>query len=495
MIHLYKYINGGDNLERFKQEWLENPFVNIIAGILVGLALIPEAISFSIIAGVDPMVGLYASVIIAITISITGGRRAMISAATAAVALVVINLVRDHGVEYLLMATILMGVIQVLLGLLKVGRLLRFIPNSVMIGFINSLAIMLFITQMQHILGITFHTYIYAFLTLALVFLIPRFFTKIPAPLIVLVGLTIIYMIIGGDVRVVGDLGNIEKSFPKLLVPSVPFTFETLKIIFPYSMSMALVGLIESLIVARIVDNYTETSSNKNRESAGQGIANIIAGFFGGMGGCAMAGQTIINITSGARTRLSTFSAGVFLMFLIVVLGDIVVQIPMPILAAIMTFIAINTFDWRSFQYVRRAPKTDVIVMLVTMAGVLITKNLAIGTILGVIIAALLFARKISKIDVDQYKKDNSITFVVTGQLFFASIESLVDQLIVYEGEKKHIIIDFQEANLWDSSAVEAIQTTIQNFEKRRYKISVINLNTDSKYLLNRMTKIITEEG
>ncbi|CAD2072409.1 SulP family inorganic anion transporter [Phocicoccus pinnipedialis] len=480
-------------MEKFKQEWLKNPFVNIIAGILVGLALIPEAISFSIIAGVDPMVGLYASVIIAITISITGGRSAMVSAATAAVALVVVNLVQDHGVEYLLLATILMGIIQVLLGIFKVGRLLRFIPNSVMIGFINSLAIMLFITQMQHILGITIHTYIYAFITLALVFIIPRFYTKIPAPLIVLVGLTIVYLFIGGDVRTVGDLGSIEKSFPKIMLPDVPFTFETFKIILPYSVSMALVGLIESLIVARIVDNYTETPSNKNRESLGQGIANIFAGFFGGMGGCAMAGQTIINITSGARTRLSTFTAGAFLMFLIVVLGDIVVRIPMPILAGIMTFIAINTFDWRSFQYVRRAPKTDVIVMLVTMAGVLATNNLAVGTILGVILAALLFARKISEIDIDQYKKDNAVIFEVTGQLFFASVESFIEQLTDYDGENTKIIIDFEHATLWDSTAVEAIQTAILNFEKRGYETSVINLNTDSKYVLNRMTKITTD--
>ena len=480
-------------MEKFKQEWLQNPFVNIIAGILVGLALIPEAISFSIIAGVDPMVGLYASVIIAITISITGGRSAMISAATAAVALVVVNLVQDHGVEYLLLATILMGIIQVLLGILKIGRILRFIPNSVMIGFINSLAIMLFITQMQHILGITIHTYIYAFVTLALVFIIPKFFTKIPAPLIVLVGLTTIYLIFGGDVRTVGDLGNIERSFPKILFPDVPLTFETFKIIFPYSVSMAIVGLTESLIVARIVDNYTETTSNKNRESLGQGIANIFAGLFGGMGGCAMAGQTIINITSGARTRLSTFTAGAFLMFLIVVLGDIVVRIPMPILAAIMTFIAINTFDWRSFNYVRRAPKTDVIVMLVTMVGVLATNNLAVCTILGVILAALLFARKVSEIDVDRYSKDNKIIFEITGQLFFASIESFIDKLTAYEEKNTHVVLDFKHATVWDSSAVEGIQTAILNLEKRGCTVDVTNLNTDSKILLSRMTKISTE--
>lgn len=480
-------------MEKFKQEWLQNPFVNIIAGILVGLALIPEAISFSIIAGVDPMVGLYASVIIAITISITGGRSAMISAATAAVALVVVNLVQDHGVEYLLLATILMGIIQVLLGILKIGRILRFIPNSVMIGFINSLAIMLFITQMQHILGITIHTYIYAFVTLALVFIIPKFFTKIPAPLIVLVGLTTIYLIFGGDVRIVGDLGKIEKSFPKILFPDVPLTFETFKIIFPYSVSMAIVGLTESLIVARIVDNYTETASNKNRESLGQGIANIFAGLFGGMGGCAMAGQTIINITSGARTRLSTFTAGAFLMFLIVVLGDIVVRIPMPILAAMMTFIAINTFDWRSFNYVRRAPKADVIVMLVTMAGVLTTNNLAVGTILGVILAALLFARKVSEIDVDRYSKDNKIIFEITGQLFFASIESFIDKLTAYEEKNKNVVLDFKHSTVWDSTAVEGIQTAILNLEKRGYTVDVTNLNTDSKILLSRMTKISTE--
>jgi len=362
-----------------------------------------------------------------------------------------------------------------------------------MIGFINSLAIMLFITQMQHILGITIHTYIYAFVTLALVFLIPKFFTKIPAPLIVLVGLTIIYLIFGGDVRTVGDLGNIEKSFPKIIFPDVPLTFETFKIIFPYSVSMAIVGLTESLIVARIVDNYTETTSNKNRESLGQGIANIFSGLFGGMGGCAMAGQTIINITSGARTRLSTFTAGAFLMFLIVVLGDIVVRIPMPILAAIMTFIAINTFDWRSFNYVRRAPKTDVIVMLVTMAGVLTTNNLAIGTILGVILAALLFARKVSEIDVDRYSKDNTIIFEITGQLFFASIESFIDKLTAYEEKNTNVVLDFKHSTVWDSSAVEGIQTAILNLEKRGCTVDVTNLNTDSKILLSRMTKVSTE--
>ncbi len=352
-------------LEKFKKEWLTAPGTNILAGVVVALALIPEAIAFSIIAGVDPMVGLYASFLIAVIISFVGGRPAMISAATGAIALLIVPLVNDYGVDYLLAATILMGVIQLVFGLLKVGKLMKFIPNSVMIGFVNALAIMIFMSQIEHIFGISIDSYVYVIATLFIVYVFPKFIKKVPAPLIALVVLTGVYIIFGSNVGTVGDLGTIERSLPSFFIPDVPFTMETLMIILPYSLSMAVVGLVESLLTARIVDNATDTYSSKNKESRGQGIANFITGFFGGMGGCAMIGQSIINVRSGATTRLSTFTAGVFLMFLIIVLGDWVVQIPMPILAGIMVMVAIGTFDWNSFKYIAKAPRTDSFVMLI----------------------------------------------------------------------------------------------------------------------------------
>ena len=301
-------------VEKLKSEWFNQPRKNILAGIVVALALIPEAIAFSIIAGVDPMVGLYAAFIIATVTAIVGGRPAMISGATGAVALLVTPLVKEHGVEYLFAATILMGLIQLLLGILKVGRLMKFIPRPVMIGFVNALGIMIFMSQIEHIFNISIATYIYVIITLLIVYVIPRFYKAIPAPLIAIIVLTALYMYTGSDVRTVGDLGNIKQTLPHFLIPNIPFNLETLQIIFPYSLSMAIVGLVESLLTAKIVDDATDTHSSKNKESRGQGIANIITGFFGGMGGCAMIGQSVINVKSGANSRLSTFTAGIVLM-------------------------------------------------------------------------------------------------------------------------------------------------------------------------------------
>ena len=377
----------------------------------------------SIIAGVDPMVGLYASFIIAVVTAIVGGRPAMISGATGAVALLVTPLVKDYGVEYLLAATILMGVIQLVLGLLKVGRLMKFIPHSVMIGFVNALGIMIFMSQIEHIFGISISTYIYVIVTLLIVYIIPKFFKAIPAPLIAIIVLTALYMYTGSDVRTVGDLGNIKQALPHFLIPNVPFNLETLQIIFPYSLSMAIVGLVESLLTAKIVDDATDTYSSKNRESRGQGIANMITGLFGGMGGCAMIGQSVINVKSGANSRLSTFSAGVVLIFMIIVLGGLVVQIPMPILAGIMVMVSIGTFDWNSFKYIQKAPKTDAVVMILTVIIVLMTHNLALGVVVGVIFSALFFATKISKVEVtsEKFGKTNRLSF--KGQIFFVSID------------------------------------------------------------------------
>ncbi|MBC9874480.1 SulP family inorganic anion transporter [Macrococcus bohemicus] len=369
-----------------QREWLNKPLQNILAGIVVSLALIPEVIAFSVIAGVDPMVGLYASFIIAVTIAFTGGRSAMISAAAGAIALLVFPLVKTHGVDYLLAATILMGIIQVVFGMLKVGKLLKYIPNTVMMGFVDSLAILIFSSQLQHIFGLTGITYVFAIVTIAIVYIVPRYFTKIPAPLIAVLLLTIISIMTNADVRTVGDLGEIKRTLPHFFIPNVPFNLETLLIILPYSLSMAVVGLVESLLTAKIVDDALENESDKNVESRGQGIANIVAGFFGGIGGCAMIGQSVMNLKSGGTTRLSSLVAGSFLMFLIIVLGHYVIQIPMSILAGIMVVVSFSTFDWGSFKFLRNAKVTDIIVVLVTIILVLATHNLAIGVIVGSII-------------------------------------------------------------------------------------------------------------
>ncbi|GGB09331.1 SulP family inorganic anion transporter [Macrococcus hajekii] len=479
-------------LNTIKSQWLIEPKTNILAGIVVALALIPEAIAFSIIAGVDPMVGLYASFIIAVTISIVGGRPAMISAATGAIALLVLPLVKDYGIDYLLAATILMGIIQVILGLLKIGRLMKFIPNSVMIGFVNALGILIFMAQIEHIFGISIDTYLYVILTLSIVYIIPRYFKTIPAPLIAIVLLTAFYMLMHSEVKTVGDLGTIKRTLPHFFIPDVPFNFETLKIIFPYSLSMALVGLVESLLTAKIVDDATDTFSSKNKESRGQGIANIITGFFGGMGGCAMIGQSIINVKSGATTRLSTFTAGVVLMFMIIVLGNFVIQIPMPILAGIMVMVSIGTFDWGSFKYLKKAPKTDVTVMLLTVFTVIFTHNLAIGVIVGVIFSALFFATKISNVEVIKREINDEIKYEIKGQIFFVSIDSMMNQINLND-ENKHIELDFRNAHLWDDSAVDAIDTLVNKLTEKNNRVYVSNLNENSHKIISELSDINQE--
>lgn len=475
--------------ENLKIEWFSNPSKNILAGIVVALALIPEAIAFSIIAGVDPMVGLYAAFIIATTTSIVGGRPAMISGAAGAVALIVTPLVRDHGVEYLFAATILMGIIQLILGILKIGRLMKFIPRSVMIGFVNALAILIFMSQLEHIFGISISTYMYLIITLLIVYIVPKFFKTIPAPLIAIIILTAIYMYTGANIRTVGDLGSITRAFPHFLIPDVPFNVETFKIIFPFSLSMAVVGLVESLLTAKIVDDATDSYSNKNKESRGQGIANVITGLFGGMGGCAMIGQSIINVRSGANSRLSTFTAGIVLIFLIIVLGDIVVQIPMPILAGIMIMVSVGTFDWQSFKYIKQAPKSDAVVMLLTVIIVLFTNNLAIGVVVGVIFSALFFATKISNVRVELNQQDKSYLYYFKGQIFFVSIDSMIEQLD-FTIENSHIELDFTDAHLWDDSAVDAIDTIVKKFEDKQNSVYVKQLNADSRKIISELSQL-----
>ncbi|MGX0026021.1 sulfate permease, SulP family [Staphylococcus cohnii] len=476
-------------VKKLKSEWLDQPGKNILAGIVVALALIPEAIAFSIIAGVDPMVGLYAAFIIATVTAIVGGRPAMISGATGAVALLITPLVKEHGVEYLFAATILMGLIQLILGLLKVGRLMKFIPRSVMIGFVNALGIMIFMSQIEHIFGISISTYIYVIITLLIVYIIPRFFKAMPAPLIAIIVLTAIYMYTGSNVRTVGDLGNIKQALPHFLLPNVPYNLETLQIIFPYSLSMAIVGLVESLLTAKIVDDATDTYSSKNKESRGQGIANIITGFFGGMGGCAMIGQSVINVKSGANSRLSTFTAGIVLIFMIIVLGDVVVQIPMPILAGIMVMVSIGTVDWNSFKYIKKAPKTDALVMILTVIIVLMTHNLAIGVIVGVVFSALFFATKISKVEVIHEELDKKHHFSFKGQIFFVSIDSMMEQINL-NIENSTMKLNFANAHLWDDSAVDAIDTIVRKLEEKNNIVYVEKLNADSRKIISELSQL-----
>lgn len=473
-------------LEKIKREWFSNVRGDILAGIVVALALIPEAIAFSIIAGVDPMVGLYASFCIAVIIAFVGGRPGMISGATGAMALLMVPLVKEHGLDYLLVATILTGVIQILFGIFKVAKVMKFIPRAVMIGFVNALAILIFMAQVPHFIGISNLTYVFVAITLAIVYILPRFFKAVPAPLIAIIVLTAVALYTNVDLRTVGDLGAITRTLPEFFIPNVPFTLETLVIVFPFSLALAIVGLLESLLTASIVDDMTDAESDKNRESRGQGIANIVTGFFGGMAGCAMIGQSVINVKSGGRGRLSTFIAGIFLMFLIIVLGDLVIQIPMPVLVGIMIMVSIGTFDWSSFTYLRRAPKTDSIVMLVTVGIVVATNDLSKGVIAGVILSAIFFVAKISKLKVKSKHQDNKVIYEVEGQLFFASTEDFLKSFD-FNLENKNIIIDFSDSHIWDDSAVGAVDKAVIKFQEKDNKVTIIGLDTSSREIFHKL--------
>lgn len=473
-------------IEKIKTEWFSNVRADILAGIVVALALIPEAIAFSIIAEVDPMVGLYASFCIAVIIAFVGGRPAMISAATGAMALLMAPLVREHGLNYLLAATILTGVIQILFGVFKVAKVMKFIPRAVMIGFVNALAILIFMAQVPHFIGISNMTYVFVAITLVIVYTLPRFIKTIPAPLIAIVALTAVALFSGVELRTVGDLGNITQTLPSFFIPDVPFTLETLQIILPYSIALAIVGLLETLLTASIVDDMTGTDSQKNREARGQGIANIATGFFGGMAGCAMIGQSVINVKSGGRGRLSTLTAGLFLMFLIIVLGDLVVQIPMPVLVGIMIMVSVGTFDWSSFSYLKKAPRSDAVVMLATVSIVVATHDLSKGVIAGVLLSAIFFVAKISKIKVNGLKEKHQLIYAVEGQLFFASVEGFVDSFD-FNTENSEVIIDFSNAHIWDDSAVGAIDKVVMKYRENNNHVTIKNLNSASKKLVDQL--------
>ncbi|MED3971710.1 SulP family inorganic anion transporter [Priestia megaterium] len=474
-------------LNKLKMEWFGNVKGDILSGIVVALALIPEAIAFSIIAGVDPMVGLYASFCIAVVMAFVGGRPAMISAATGAMALLMVTLVKDHGIQYLFATTILTGIIQLIFGIFKIARFMKFIPRSVMVGFVNALAILIFMAQVPHFVGISTMTYVFVALTLVIIYGLPRITKAVPSALVAIIVMTIAAIVGGLNLRTVGDLGEITKSLPMFAIPNVPLNMETLSIIFPTALGLSIVGLTESLLTASIVDDMTDTPSNKNKESRGQGIANIVAGFFGGMAGCAMIGQTVINVKSGGRGRLSTFVAGVFLMFLILVLGDWVVKIPMAALAGVMIMVSIGTFDWSSLRTLTKVPLTDTVVMLVTVITVVATHDLSKGVIAGVILSAIFFAAKISKLEVSSKGSEDRTVYKVKGQLFFASVQDFVNSF-AFKGKQDLILIDFSEAHIWDDSAVAAIDKVVLKLkEQTSAEVKLTGLNDVSDELVQKL--------
>lgn len=466
----------------------------ILAGLVVAIALIPEAISFSILAGVDPRVGLFASFTMAVTIAFTGGRPAMISAATGAIALVVAPLARDCGLQYLIAAVILGGIFQVLLALAGVARLMRFIPRSVMVGFVNALAILIFTSQLQYLIDVPFVVYPMVAVGIAIIVIMPRFTTIVPSPLVTVVLLTVIVAVMNISVPRVGDQGELPDSLPVLGIPDIPYNLETFNIIAPFALAIALVGLMESLMTAKLVDDITDTRSNKTRESWGQGVANIVTGFFGGMGGCAMIGQTMINVRSGARTRLSTFLAGVFLLILVVSLGEIVAEIPMAALVAVMVVVAYATFDWHSLRTIFQMPKSETIVMLATVIATLITHNLAIGVITGVVTATVLFARRVAHLvsmdrtlEIDATTGAEVARYSVHGEMFFASSNDLFYQF-EYPIDPELVIIDLTKAHVWDASTVATLDAVVTKYERLGHTIVIIGLNEKSAEFHDRLS-------
>ncbi len=470
----------------------------VLAGLAVALALIPEAISFSILAGVDPRVGLYSSVVMAIAIAFTGGRPAMITAATGAIALVVAPLALEYGLDYLIAAVILGGVFQVVLGLLGAARLQRFVPRSVMVGFVNALGIMIFLAQIPHLIDVPWLVYPLVAVGLLIMIFWPKLTSVIPAPLVTILVLTPVVVLAAWNVPNVADMGELPESLPELFIPDVPLTLETLQIIAPYALGVAVVGLMESLMTAKLVDDITDVHSDKTRESWGQGIANIASGFFGGMGGCAMIGQTMINVRqSGARTRLSTLLAGVFLLILMIALGDIVGLIPMAALVAIMIMVSVGTIDWHSVRprTLKLMPLSETIVMLVTVVATLATENLAIGVALGVLTAMVMFARRVAHIvsieKVDELVTDDgqvdTRTYRVHGQLFWASSNDLVYRFD-YNDTAEHIVIDLTAAEVWDASTVATLDAITQKYHEKGKTVSITGLDGASQERLDRLS-------
>lgn len=483
------------NLSKFRQDWLSNIRGDVLAGLVVALALIPEAIAFSIIAGVDPKVGLYASFSMAVVIAFTGGRPGMISAATGAMALVMVTLVKDHGLQYLFAATLLTGVLQVGAGLLKLGALMRFVSRSVVTGFVNALAILIFMAQLPELTNVTWVVYAMTAAGLCIIYGLPYLTKAVPSPLVCIVVLTGVAMALGLDIHTVGDMGQLPDSLPVFLLPDVPLNLATLKIIFPYAATMAVVGLLESMMTASIVDDFTDTSSNKSRECMGQGAANIATGFIGGMAGCAMIGQSMINVKSGGRGRLSTFVAGFFLLILVVFLGPWVKQIPMAALVAVMIMVSISTFSWDSIGKLRDHPSSSSLVMIATVVVTVSTHDLAKGVLVGVLLSGIFFAHKVGRLlRIDsrleegmgtEGTKGRVRTYDVVGQVFFASAETFAGAFD-YKEAVQHVRIDLSDAHFWDITAISALDKVVMKFKREGKLVDVVGLNEASATLVDQ---------
>ncbi|AWT48231.1 sodium-independent anion transporter [Psychrobacter sp. YP14] len=485
------------SINTLRDEWFSNVRGDVLSGLVVALALIPEAIAFSIIAGVDPKVGLYASFCIAVVISFVGGRPGMISAATGAMALVMVTLVADHGLQYLLAATLLCGVIQFFMGVFKLGNLMRFVSRSVVIGFVNALAILIFMAQLPELnpavdrVGLP--VYIMTAAGLAIIYgfpLIPKIGKLIPSPLICIVGLTAVALYMGLDIRNVGDMGELPDTLPMFLLPDIPLTLDTLLIIAPYSIALAIVGLLESMMTATIVDDLTDTTSDKNRECRGQGIANVASGFFGGMAGCAMIGQSVINVKSGGRTRLSTFIAGVVLLIMVVFLSDWVSQIPMAALVAVMIMVSIGTFNWESLREFKTHPVSFNVVMVATVITTVFTHNLAYGVLVGVLLSALFFANKIGQFlsVLSEYDETNNTRYYyVHGQVFFSSTTQFLDSFDTKEALDQ-VVIDVSQAHFWDVTAVDTLDKLVIRFQREGIDVKVVGLNSASRTLIDKFS-------
>jgi len=476
------------SLKTLRQDWLSNVRNDVLAGLVVALALIPEAIAFSIIAGVDPKVGLYASFSMAVVIAFAGGRPGMISAATGAMALVMVTLVKDHGLQYLLAATLLTGVLQIVAGVFRLGALMRFVSRSVITGFVNALAILIFMAQLPELTGVGWQVYAMTAAGLAIIYLFPYVTKAVPSPLVTIVVLTAVAIALDLDIRTVGDMGELPDTLPVFLLPDVPLDFETLRIIFPYSLTLAVVGLLESMMTASIVDDLTDTNSNKNRECVGQGVANIATGFVGGMAGCAMIGQSVINVKSGGRGRLSTLVAGVVLLVLVVFAGEWVARIPMAALVAVMIMVSIGTFSWASIRNLREHPASSSVVMLATTVMTVLTHDLAQGVLIGVLLSGFFFAHKVGRIlHVTSRSEDEGRqrTYRVSGQVFFASADRFVGAFD-YREVIDRVRIDVSRAHFWDITAISALDKVVIKFRREGTEVEVIGLNEASATLVDR---------
>ena len=478
------------NLQTFRQDWLSNVRNDLLAGLVVALALIPEAIAFSIIAGVDPKVGLYASFSMAFVIAMVGGRPAMISAATGAMALVMVTLVKTHGLQYLLAATLLTGVLQIIAGYLRLAELMRFVSRSVVTGFVNALAILIFLAQLPELTGVTWHVYAMTAAGLVIIYGLPRLTRSVPSPLVTIVVLTAVAIVLDLDIRTVGDMGALPDALPLFLVPDIPWNLETLRIILPYALTLTVVGLLESLMTATIVDDMTDTRSDKHRECVGQGVANIATGFLGGMAGCAMIGQSVINVKSGGRGRLSTLAAGVFLLVLLLFFSDWVARIPMAALVAVMIMVSVGTFNWRSIRHLREHPTSSSVVMVATVVVTVVTHDLAQGVLTGVLLSGVFFAYKVGQLfRVQSQRGEDGVSrhYEVLGQVFFASADRFV-QAFDYAEPVQRVTLEVSRAHFWDITAVGALDKVVEKFRRSGAVVDIVGLNEASATMVSKFT-------